>query len=205
MQMWTFQSKEVFDKLKCDGVHKARLFKIFKDAVGKSDEKILREVLKISSYEWMAQKMRDNGIPLEDGHYPVWLWKTLSHELLDFYQGQDLVLMKLNIPEELVLLSSFSGFEYVIQYLYLNTEEKTDYFMRKCEKQDDNFFDNKPLKNEKLHNELVKSWDNALNLDFCEKVLEDTALKVQGAIGELRKEWIINAFDLDGNKELEIL
>jgi hypothetical protein len=201
MKLWTIQEKSVFEKLKCDGIHRATLFKLFQNATQKTDYQILKDVLKVASYEWMSNKMREAKVSLEDGYYPVWTWAYLNRDILTNI-NPDSVLMELDLPnEETVLLSSFEGWEYVLNYLYFGTEEKTDFFIEKCTKKNQNFFDNKPLQDEKLHMELVNSWDKIFNFTETNDIL-NLISQVQGCIGSIKKEWIKNVIDLESGETI---
>ena len=73
-------------------------------------------------YEWMSKKLKEKIGDSSKFDFPIWAWHTLygksidpdiTKELLDIYshnnENKDLYLLKLFVPEHLVLLSDFDA------------------------------------------------------------------------------------------------
>lgn len=107
MHLWTFQSAELEELLE-------------KQPVFYADWKFT-PVNWRPAYEWMAAEMKLNGIALQ-GHAPVWAWHSCSAwyagptigtalDLLTDYQLlSGMILLEMNVPDDLCLLSFYTGF-----------------------------------------------------------------------------------------------
>ncbi len=107
MKLWTFQSDEIENLLE-------------KQPVFFADWKFT-PVNWRPAYRWMANEMERNGIPLS-GHAPVWAWHscaqwhkgptvgTAMNQLTDYQLLNGMVIIEMNAPDELCLLSSYGGF-----------------------------------------------------------------------------------------------
>ncbi len=107
MHLWTFQPAELEDLLEKQPVFCA--------------EWKFTPVNWRPAYEWMAAEMERHGIHLE-GHAPVWAWHscktwntgptvdTATELLTDYQLLNGMILIEMNVPDELCLLSTYSGF-----------------------------------------------------------------------------------------------
>ena len=107
MKLWTFQSADIENLLEKQPVFFA--------------EWKFTPVNWRAAFEWMAAEMERRGIPLE-GKAPIWTWQscqttgrgptigTALDSYTDFQLLSGMVLMELEVPEELCLCSTYSGF-----------------------------------------------------------------------------------------------
>ncbi len=107
MKLWTFQSAEIENLLEKLPVFYA--------------EWAFTPVNWRQAYEWMAVEMERNGIHL-NGYAPVWGWHScgnwykgptvrLAMDMLTDYQLLNgMVVLEMEVPDELCLLSTYSGF-----------------------------------------------------------------------------------------------
>ncbi len=107
MKLWSFQSSEIENLLEKQPVFYA--------------EWKFTPVNWRAAFEWMATQMEQRGIMLE-GKAPIWAWQscqtqghgptiaTALEQFTDFQLLNGVVLLEMEVPDHLCLLSTFSGF-----------------------------------------------------------------------------------------------
>lgn len=107
MKLWTFQSAEVENWLEKQSVFRA--------------EWKFTPLIWRPSYQWMAEAMESHGIAL-NGFAPVWAWhscrewrrpptvETALMLLTDYQLLNGMVVIEMEAPDELCLLSTYSRF-----------------------------------------------------------------------------------------------
>lgn len=93
------------------------------------------------AYEWLVDQM-DKRIEGNDGRYPIWLWTEFPKEFRSYYPKG--VVLKVEIPDEKVLLSNFDAWHNVINNTYFcltdeewdATEESDDVIVNGVSKED---------------------------------------------------------------------
>ena len=169
MLLWTIQHKAAYDiLLKTD-----RLI---------ADEKyLLFDGQFRSSYDWLVEQMKKRiGMPPDDVKYPVWAWYQWegARKRLDMRthryggeMGTPIVLLSIDVPDNMVLLSDFDMWHVILNDGYLPLYGKDDI--------------EDPSEDEKL-----KSWENV----FCVDIETDwwnAPKSTQATFWELKKEWVL--------------
>ena len=146
MKIWTIQKREILNKLMSDAKIQRHLSNICPDI--------------LEDYQWMIQKMVESGIVIQEKITPFWAWHSyagLSNpkpDLLDeghHPKGTKCVCLELNIPDDLVLISQFEMWVWIMNKWYVSENaierdavEKSGF--------------TKP--------QLHQSWNRIFNLDF---------------------------------------
>jgi len=150
-------------------------------------------------YQWMiSQMIKYIGNKPNENCYPIWAWyqwKDDKHKRPDLRRkghspkGEKCVLIKLNVPDKLVLLSDFSTWHYALNYWYLPLNELDNKEFK--ESRLDNFIQ-EPLSNETYHNKIVESWNKIFDLDWYDEYINDPKNKkmIQATMWEIRLEWV---------------
>lgn len=101
-------------------VHELEYINKFKDKEYLENDLSYSELYKYPNfaraYKWMEHKMRQR-LKNYDGENLLWLWTTLPEEISDFNEwdiGKTFVTLKVDIPEEDVLLSDFIAWHYIL-------------------------------------------------------------------------------------------
>ncbi len=139
MILWTIQ-------------HKAAYLAMLESGVLRADERYVfcQDELRFA-YDWIAMEMRQRiGEPPTDVRYPVWAWYQLSglrkRPVMRAYRnwakaGTPFVLMTVDVPDKMVLLSDFDMWHIVLANDYLAMREADD-------------------KEQYTEAEKMKSWEN---------------------------------------------
>ena len=118
MTIWTIQEESFLDELKRNGVVRRCLSNV-------GDE--FR-----AEYRWMVGEMRSRGISIDPSTTPLWGWRSydsanscrpdLSDEIL-LEKGTKGVCLKLDVPANLVLLSQFEMWVWILNDWYIPFDE----------------------------------------------------------------------------------
>ena len=171
MLLWTIQHKAAYDIL----IETGRLI---------ADEKyLLFDGQFRSSYDWLVEQMKKRiGMPPDDVKYPVWAWYQWegARKRLDMRthryggeMGTPIVLLSIDVPDNMVLLSDFDMWHVILNNGYLPLYEKDDI-------------------EDSSEDEKLKSWENVFCIDEvtdCWYVPKST----QAIFWELKKEWVLKA------------
>lgn len=130
-----------------------------------------------TEYEWMIEQMHKR-IPNYQGEHPVWLWTEYpSHIKSGFVKKrQSGVVLTLEIPDELVLLSDFDDWHCVLNNVPCAISEE-EY---------DAFYEGK------LSMTLEESWERIFNLDMHRDPdwFGNHPYRLQGVTGKTPIEWV---------------
>lgn len=171
MILWTIQHKAAYDAMLESGVLRADEQPLF----CQDDFRF--------TYDWMAEQMcRRVRAPPAGVSYPVWAWYQWEgvRKRLDMRthrrwttKGTPIVLLTINVPDELVLLSDFDTWHIILNDGYLPLWKHDD-------------------REEYTEEEKIRSWENV----FCWKEstdLWDAPKTTQATFWELKREWVIKA------------
>jgi hypothetical protein len=169
MIVYTRQSNEVLDILLEKGIFKASLDK----SEAKDDDIFFR------SYKWINNQLYKR-LKLEC-ETPIWFWDKHPENYFDvdyFKYCENDVIIKLDIPENLILWSDFDLFHAV-----LNNISLSDFTY-----------------NSEITEELKeKSWEYIFDFEMCKKLNESEILCLQGITSEIKKEWVVEV-EIMGDK-----
>lgn len=171
MLLWTIQHKAAYEHLLTNGALRADERHLFCE----DDFRF--------AYQWISGQMLQRiGTPPDNVDYPVWAWYQWEgvRKRLDMRshrkwtkKGAPIVLLTIDIPENLVLLSDFDMWHCVLNQSYLPLSEKDDSENPTTE-------------------EIVKSWDKIF-LTEIQTSYWNTPKSTQATFWELRKEWVLKA------------
>lgn len=172
MILWTIQHQNAFDNLQKTGVLRTD-----------EDHILWKEDFQFA-YDWMASQMEEGIGPAPSNvKYPIWLWyewegirKRPDMRSFGRYwaeKGTPIVLLTVDVPSHLIVLSDFDQWHIVLGngYLALSKEEE---------------------KNPVLPKE--KSWERIFDLSIRTEYwgLEENK-SIQATTWEIRKEWVKKA------------
>lgn len=175
MRLWTIQHRDAYENMLVSGSLRA-------------DERYLfcGDDFRYA-YNWIAVQMRERvGEPPEGVKYPVWAWyqwegvrrRPDMRGLHRCYspKGTQIVLLTVDVPDKLVLLSDFDLWSVVLTNNYLAVDE-TDY---------ENFCGDQK--------EIEQSWKRVFEIDTdFEYYTSPKNKSIQATMWEIRAEWIKNA------------
>lgn len=168
MILWTIQHISAFDKMKITGVLRA-------------NEKYIDSDFK-KSYNWIAKQMSKRiGKPPKSVKYPVWAWYQFEGKRkrpdMRFHarhwaeKGTPIVLMTIDVPDKLVLLSDFDYWNVVLSNgeIIFPFDESAVYSQKEKE----------------------KSWENIFDIT-CSFTGEEKhkSITTQATIWEIKNEWV---------------
>ena len=123
MRLWTIQGIEIYEQLQREGVAYCT------KPSWSDDEKFMK------AYHWMADQMRQRigEPPIKDIKYPMWAWyqynsaksKKPPRSYLDIQEGIS-AYMEIEIPDNEVLLSSFTNWHNVLNQWPLTNWKRID-------------------------------------------------------------------------------
>ncbi|WP_162610957.1 DUF3841 domain-containing protein [Gordonibacter sp. An230] len=175
MILWTLQHPAVLDALETNG----RYLVEPKNIVFPPEQDSATVHLH-AAYQWLISKMEARiGPPPKGAEYPIWAWykqqgrtdgKPDMRRSGHAKPGEPLVRMKLDVPDNLVLLSDFNDWHFVLNYWHCSkTEEESVAFDLECESSGVSFLDlgNFDLDSpalRRLRRTIVNSWDYVLDV-----------------------------------------
>lgn len=135
------------------------------------------------AYVWLAEQMRvrlPNHPTLDTTHlFPVWAWFQWESEhrpmpdlrySAHLPRGEKGVRLELEVPDEMVLLSDFELWHFALNYWYLPSSMLDgDRFDREMSERGLSNHRERPLSDQKAHNEIQHSWEKIFDLDWQEK------------------------------------
>ena len=189
--LWSIQTRNVYDILMKDGVYHTDPQKSLADDSDFPNEMSLFHV----AYDWISEQMRVRiGVPPSpDITYPVWAfyqWEG-KRKRLDMrthrvwgLKGTPIVLLTLDIPKNMVLLSDFDAWHCVLNDWFLPMNEKEELLLQE---QADSYSNVDERENVKK-----KSWENVFLWDK-ETEYWSSPKTTQATFWELKKEWVKKA------------
>lgn len=171
MILWTIQHKATYDAMLESGVLRA------------NEEHLFCQDDFRFPYDWIAEQMRRRIGPAPAGvSYPVWAWYQWEgvRKRLDMRthrrwttKGTPIVLLTIDVPDALVLLSDFDTWHIILSDGYLPLWDSDD-------------------REEYTEEEKIRSWENV----FCWTEITDlwdAQKTTQATFWELKREWVIKA------------
>ena len=150
MKLWTIQKTDPLNTLFSNGILRGdwrRVWKSFKP-----------------SYRWLCQKMEERGILL-GGRPPIWAWTEKPDLRQGGYlsKGEKGVRMELLVPDNLILLSNFEAWHFVLNNWNLPYDVEDADIDKKNEKSWERIFE---LDNLKGYNKAVQATLPFLKLEW---------------------------------------
>ena len=153
MILWTIQPLKVYNS-------------IINGTIYKSDGRYINKNFK-QPYSWMTEKMKEKiGKPPKGTRYPIWAWykydsKRKKPDLRNCgfgKQGEKMVCIEIDIPDNEVLLSDFDAWHFVLNNCYYDFKCKNE------EQFNETYKWIESLPKEEKQKEIEKSWDNIFNI-----------------------------------------
>lgn len=169
MLLWSIQHRNVYEEL-------------IKTGVWRADEQYLCEEEWKPAYLWLAEQMKQRiGPPPSGTCLPIWAWYRWEgrrrrpdmrlHSRNHGEKGTPIVLLTLDIPDHLVLLSDFDYWHHVLNNWEITAEE-----------------------DDKVYTQAEKEHSWALIFDIeCTFDPQPRLLTTQATFWEIRKSWLIKA------------
>jgi hypothetical protein len=112
------------------------------------------------------------------------------------------VLLSLDVPDEQVLLHDFHAWHYPLNHWYVGTVKASDDFERRCKKAGSPRFDEVPLKDRHLREEIEQSWMIIFDLVAARRRfrISKAEQRVQATFWELRAEHVVAAVEFGLNQ-----
>ena len=199
MILWTIQTEEVYKDILKNGKYIC------------NPEKSTMKLLEFEdSYDWLVKQMRERiGNPPKNVTYPVWAWyvQNSKHKKPDLRSerwcngkdGEKMVCLEIEVPDEQVLLSDFDLWHYVLNsWIISETEEESKrlealYDSLSTEKQlemkNENWkriFDVEPFENDWIsRGKRVQTVFWVLERDMIKKVRYFTSRKTKNNLSEI--------------------
>ena len=173
--MWAAQTKEVVDIVMRDGVSYVK-----KEYIDKKYGEVAW-IFK-TAYNFFIQKFEQKVMKPELAQSPVWLYKDPKWA----GAGEDMVLLKLSIPEEELLLFDTRKWSKVLNLsLVGNEKEEADFEMELKRQGIRDAMDvfSKPFY-PLIKKKVISSWDKIFDIEGVEEQY------LQGAVWCIKKEWI---------------
>lgn len=176
MILWTIQSQEAYDFLQ------KNLYLTSNNDILKHDDLPLLK----KGYDWMCDRLRNRTIYpsisvdhqlyilIPEIKYPLWAWYKIDGKQKKpdlrrsgyAERGTKLVLMKVDIPDEKVLLSDFNLFHYVLNFMYagstLAEDNKFEYLTKvllQIKDEDITDFSKHNTDLDYVRQKIIESWD----------------------------------------------
>ena len=183
MQLWTIQPKEIWDIICKNGVYRCNPEKCEFLQMEKDDPKFG------PAYHWLVDQMekRIGGKP-EGVQLPVWAWyQFVGKHYVDLRKerwecgtdGERMVCMSIEIPEEQVLLSDFGMWHFVLNRWPISDSEEEakciDEYLEHTEKDEADAF-------------LNENWEHIFDITPFENEWTSRGNDIQATFWELKRE-----------------
>jgi hypothetical protein len=189
LKLWSVQTIEAWDILKNTGVLQGK-------------EKLIDDESFLNAYKWMMNQMeqRLGKKPSENG-FPMWAWyqwKDDKHRRPDLRfgghapKGEKQILIELEVPAELILLSDFSTWHHVLGYYYLPLNEiDANQFEKELELVNLDYYKMNPLPGI-YDDKMMKSWEMIFDLDYYDEYINypKSEKMIQATMWEIKLEWV---------------
>lgn len=171
------------------------------------------------AYEWLGCQMKKRGIlPPAHVEFPVWAWYQWGGEarrrpdlrvqsLKNWAAESPYVMLTLDVPDSAVLLSDYDAWHWPLNYWYLAPEAEADAFEARCENEGFSYYTHKPLPQQALHEDLIKSWEAIFDIERCAPIIEQDVSQaiIQATFWELRPEYVQSARQFGGGQRAKYL
>ena len=164
MILWTIQSIKAWEELQQRSVLYANPRYVDNDF--------------LPAYGWMTEQMRKRlGMRPSEDSLPLWAWYQWEDERSrrpdlrssgHLPKGEPGVRIEFEIEDNLVLLSDFELWHYVLNYWYLPTSEaEGESFEAELANQGLSFYETKPLPNPIYHKRIEKNWERIFDMEWA--------------------------------------
>lgn len=195
MILYTTQNFDVFELLDRGETYRAR-------CPYPTDSEDPIDYMFLRSYHWLSDRMDERiGIRPTPETYPTWAFyqwygsnkkkpdlRYSSHRV--FATDRTCALMTLDMPDELVLLSDYDSWHFVLNSWYLGEEKRSDelWDIKRNNKQCREYEDYPKW----LRKELEESWYNIFDMDSSRKYLEieEDQQVIQATFWEIKPEYL---------------
>lgn len=141
------------------------------------------------AYCWMVEQMKDKvNFPPSGVKYPIWAWykQNYAHRPPDFRRRldyEDQVCIEIEVPENLVLLSDFEKWHFVLNDWYLpNASGEAEWL------QQEQWFDGLSKETQRLYKQ--KSWQKIFDVTPRKGEWTANGRDIQGCFWVLKSEYI---------------
>lgn len=131
MILWTIQDEAVWSALEREGVYAVSDKAVYEEWAIEGNPQFDKAFVR--PYDWMIDQMDRRVGPAPEGvHYPIWAMykeqgrldgKPDMRERLHAKPGRHVVRLRLDVPDERVLLSDFDDWHAVLNYWFLSRTE----------------------------------------------------------------------------------
>ena len=138
MYLWSIQEENVWELIQDTGIYRCDPYKsdMLKPMQDEQIGKALEPQFE-NAYEWLAEQMEKRVGPKPAGvRFPVWAWYQYSwkrkpdlrkERWSNGSSGERMVCMELDVPDDLVLLSDFNAWHFVLnRWPISDSEEESD-------------------------------------------------------------------------------
>jgi hypothetical protein len=151
----------------------------------------------VDAYAWMEKKLEEKvAKPHIDNITPIWLWVQYDSEKkrkpdlrrsLNGIRGQQYVLLELEVPENLILISDHHLWHYVLNNWYIPLSSRD---RGKFEKS----YSTIAPRSEEGQAITEKSWDRIFDMDFKNPYVTQPKKdkRLQGVVWYLKREWLVS-------------
>ncbi len=182
MRVWTIQKPEAYADLIKNGYYRTNSAYI--------------EESKKRAYDWYAHQLENRICPKPaDTDYPVWAWhkKDNLQKKPDFRmsgyapEGTELVCLELEVPNDLILLSDYDDWTFVLNDLYLHdTVRENDWDI------ENEMLES--LSEDELKRAKEISWEKIFDIRQTYTIKACRGINVQAAFWEIKREYIRNTW-----------
>lgn len=154
----------------------------------------------VPAYDWMAAELdRLVKIPRQECRYPVWAWKCWDYErsckpdlrVRWGNKNEELVLLKIEIPDHLVLLSEFHLWHYALNRWYLPIDEEGQMNFDRIVGQGNT---NEWPFQEPYYSLVIHSWRRMFSWEKLDPKFHGAlGSSIQAVFWEIKREWVIEA------------
>lgn len=213
MRLYTIQPRFVYDTLCETGIFMSEPWK-------DSENWICNESPAIKlAYDWLRDVMMERGLlrPATDA-YPVWAWYQYTGEqkrkpdlrrsdMKSYARNGRHVLFTLDIPAEDVLLHDFEAWHYPLNYLHLAAQQVSNRFERQCKIAGHPLYNDVPLKDLSLHDEVQRTWHTIFDLPACRHLFKRSRAEqsVQATFWTLSASHVSAAVEFGGGQRRRAL
>lgn len=185
MILWTIQPVCILDELEQYGIYRPRT------------EKISMGEYFLPRYDWLCEFLEQKDSRPKGVDYPVWAWHTfcgkrkkpdLRHTCYGA-QGEEMVCLEIDVPDNKVLLSDFELWHFVLNNWWLDAGMFQPGFTEEDYDNNQKWFDS--LSEEEKQKQRELSWLNIFDVD---QVVDNFWIRrgtdIQAIFWELRMEWV---------------
>ena len=178
MKLWTIQKEEVLEILERDGIYKTNI-------------NLVDNPEFFNAYDWLNTYLEKKEKRPEDVSYPIWAWyrrdskekkPDLRHAGYET-SGTKCVCIELEVPDDIVLLSDFDYWHWVLNNWWLDDSTNEEEWDKNQE-----WFET--LSREEQEKLKRKSWEKIFDISIIDNGWQKKGQYVQAVFWELKKEYV---------------